>query len=90
MRSLFVYKQATGDHAHAKTPSSVHDSAAGCTLTVVIITDWLLTVAAIGDSKAVMDTGGQFLEVSPEHRVHHHLAEQRRLKKAGSYLAPIR
>lgn len=64
--------------------------ATGCTLTVVVITDWLLTVAAIGDSKAVMDTGGQFLEVSPEHRVHHHLAEQARLKKAGSYLAPIR
>lgn len=57
---------------------------------MVVITDWLLTVAAIGDSKAVMDTGGQFLEVSPEHRVHHHLAEQARLKKAGSYLAPIR
>ncbi|KAL3137957.1 hypothetical protein ABBQ38_005204 [Trebouxia sp. C0009 RCD-2024] len=61
----------------------------GCTLTVVIITDWLLTVAAVGDSKAVLDTGGQFLEVSPEHRVHHHLAEQDRLRKAGSYLAPI-
>ena len=76
--------------APVKKSSSVHDSAAGCTLTVVVITDWLLTVAAIGDSKAVMDTGGQFLEVSPEHRVHHHLAEQRRLKKAGSYLAPIR
>ncbi len=54
------------------------------------ITDWLLTVAAVGDSKAVLDTGGQFLEVSPEHRVHHHLAEQARLRKAGSYLAPIR
>ena len=56
----------------------------------MIVTDWLLTVAAIGDSKAVLDTGGQFLEVSPEHRVHYHLGEQARLKKAGSYLAPIR
>ena len=63
---------------------------AGCTLTMVLVTDWLLTVAGIGDSKAVMDLGAQFLEVSPEHRVQHHLAEQERLKRAGSYLAPIR
>ena len=63
---------------------------AGCTLTVVLDTDWLLTVAAVGDSKAVLDLGGQFLEISPEHRVQHHLAEQARLKRAGTYLAPIR
>ena len=44
----------------------------------------------MGDSKAVLDLGGQFLEVTPEHRVQHHLAEQDRLKKAGTYLAPIR
>lgn len=72
--------QQVGDHAFA----------AGCTLTLVLITDWLLTVAGIGDSKAVLDLGAQFLEVSPEHRVHNHLSEQGRLKKAGSYLAPIR
>lgn len=63
---------------------------AGCTLTLILITDWLLTVAGIGDSKAVLDLGAQFLDLSPEHRVHNHLSEQDRLKRAGSYLAPIR
>ena len=63
---------------------------AGCTLTMVLVTDWMLTVAAVGDSKAVLDLGGQFLEITPEHRVQHHLAEQDRLKRAGTYLAPIR
>ncbi|DBA79031.1 TPA: hypothetical protein ACH3X1_008894 [Trebouxia sp. C0004] len=61
----------------------------GCTLTLILITDWLLTVAGIGDSKAVLDLGAQFLDLSPEHRVHNHLSEQDRLKRAGSYLAPI-
>ena len=65
-------------------------SSAGCTLTLILITDWLLTVAGIGDSKAVLDLGAQFLDLSPEHRVHNHLSEQDRLKRAGSYLAPIR
>ena len=63
---------------------------AGCTLTLILITDWLLTVAGIGDSKAVLDLGAQFLDLSPEHRVHNHLSEQDRLKRAGSYLAPVR
>ena len=63
--------------------------AAGCTLTVALVTDWLLTVASVGDSKAVLDTGAQFMDLSPEHRVQHHLAEQSRLKAAGTYIAPI-
>lgn len=56
---------------------------------MAIVTDWLLTVGSVGDSKAVLDTGSQFMEVSPEHRVEHHRAEQNRLKAAGTYLAPI-
>lgn len=64
-------------------------AAAGCTLTVALITDWLLTVAAVGDSKAVLDTGAQFMDLTPEHRVQHHMSEQSRLKAAGTYLAPI-
>lgn len=85
--SLTSGTRLQSQHKHGHEGPRVHN--AGCTLTVAVITDWLLTVGSVGDSKAVLDTGSQFMEVSPEHRVEHHRAEQDRLRAAGTYLAPI-
>lgn len=62
---------------------------AGTTVTVILSTGWLLTVANTGDSAAVLDTGISMLELIKSHRIQSNLEEQTRLKGAGQYLAPL-
>jgi len=50
---------------------------------------WLLTIANLGDSRAVMDTGAQILQLSVDHRVATHRAERHRLESTGALIAPI-
>lgn len=50
---------------------------------------WLLTIANLGDSRAVLDTGAQILQLSVDHRVATHRAERHRLERTGALIAPI-
>ena len=50
---------------------------------------WLLTTASLGDSRAVLDTGAQILQLSVDHRVATHRGERHRLERTGALIAPI-
>lgn len=50
---------------------------------------WLLTIANLGDSRAVLDTGGEVLQLSVDHRVATHRGERHRLEATGALIAPI-
>lgn len=50
---------------------------------------WLLTVANLGDSRAVVDTGAEVTLLTEDHCVASHREERRRLEAAGSIIAPL-
>jgi hypothetical protein len=51
---------------------------------------WLLTVANLGDSRAVLDTGvGEAVMLTVDHRVATHQGERRRVEAMGNTIAPI-
>ena len=47
----------------------------GCTLSIILQTGWLLTVASLGDSLAFMDTGFQIVQLTADHRLDHNAHE---------------
>ncbi|KXZ54621.1 hypothetical protein GPECTOR_4g686 [Gonium pectorale] len=61
----------------------------GTTVTAAIVIGYLLTVANIGDSSAVLDTGCSILELTGSHRIQSNPDEQSRLRLAGCTLAPL-
>ncbi|PNW77853.1 hypothetical protein CHLRE_10g454450v5 [Chlamydomonas reinhardtii] len=61
----------------------------GTTVTATIVIGYLLTVANIGDSSAVLDTGCSILELTGSHRIQSNPEEQARLRGAGCTLAPL-
>lgn len=62
---------------------------AGTTVTAAIVIGHLLTVANVGDSSAVLDTGCSILELTGSHRIQTSQEEQARLRGAGCQLAPL-
>lgn len=62
---------------------------AGTTVTLALVICNLLTVANIGDSDAILDTGCSIMEISHSHRIASNSAEQHRLKAEGYIIAPI-
>ncbi|GIL52954.1 hypothetical protein Vafri_8690 [Volvox africanus] len=61
----------------------------GTTVTATIVIGYLLTVANLGDSSAVLDTGCSILELTGSHRIQSNPDEQTRLRAAGCTLAPL-
>jgi len=61
----------------------------GTTVTVVLCVGWLLTIANVGDSAAVLDTGCSILELTKSHRIQNNTEEQSRLRTAGCQLASL-
>ncbi|GIL83304.1 hypothetical protein Vretimale_11336 [Volvox reticuliferus] len=61
----------------------------GTTVTATIVIGYLLTVANLGDSSAVLDTGCSILELTGSHRIQSNPDEQARLRAAGCTLAPL-
>eukprot|EP00798_Chlamydomonas_sp_ICE-L_P008571 gene8571-34005_t len=59
------------------------------TVTAIITTGWLVTVANIGDSSAIVDTGSTVLELTRSHRIHTNVEEQERLKQGGCTIASL-
>lgn len=62
---------------------------AGTTVTVVLVTGWLTSVANVGDSCAVLDTGACVLELTKPHRLQTNMDEQQRLRATGAHIAPL-
>ena len=58
-------------------------------MTLALLTGRLLTVANVGDSSAVLDTGCSLLELTRSHRIQDSPKEHARLKGAGCKLAPL-
>ncbi|KAL4425702.1 hypothetical protein ABPG75_009718 [Micractinium tetrahymenae] len=62
----------------------------GCTLTAAVASpDGTLTVANVGDSRAILDTGAEVVNLTQEHRIGASPAELARLEAAGGRLARL-
>lgn len=62
---------------------------AGCTATIVLVTNWLVTSANLGDSHAFLDTGTQLIALTADHRVAADKKERRRVELTGAVVAPV-
>ena len=49
----------------------------------------LLTVASLGDSKAMLDVGYDMIQLSVDHRVATHQGERQRLAAIDAIVAPV-
>mmetsp|Transcript_15114 Transcript_15114/g.26823 ORF Transcript_15114/g.26823 Transcript_15114/m.26823 type:complete len:545 (+) Transcript_15114:98-1732(+) len=61
----------------------------GTTLSLAVRIGPLLSVAAVGDSIVVLDTGCSILEMIDSHRLQVNKREQERLRLAGCFVAPL-
>lgn len=61
----------------------------GCTLTAAVVCGDVLTVASVGDSRAVLDTGAEVVDLTADHRIGENPAEFARLERAGGRLARL-
>ncbi|KAF6260285.1 phosphatase 2C-like domain-containing protein [Scenedesmus sp. NREL 46B-D3] len=68
--------------------ANVQDNA-GTTMTLAVVSGWLLTVANTGDSNAIIDCGDSVQEITYSHRIQVNKNEQNRLRQAGAQLAPL-
>lgn len=82
--------------ALARTFLAVNDSVcsslfqSGCTLTAAVISGGdTLTLANVGDSRAILDTGSEVIELTAEHRIGASHEELSRLEAAGGRLARL-
>ncbi|GAX84869.1 hypothetical protein CEUSTIGMA_g12290.t1 [Chlamydomonas eustigma] len=62
---------------------------AGTTVTAMLIFAGLITVANIGDSTSILDTGISILEMTCSHRIQDSVTEQNRLRAAGCKIASL-
>ncbi|KAK9806461.1 hypothetical protein WJX73_009939 [Symbiochloris irregularis] len=62
---------------------------AGCTATIVLQCGWYLTIANLGDSRAIVDTGKAVTQLTVDHRLATHMGERRRLEDSKILVAPI-
>jgi serine/threonine protein phosphatase PrpC len=62
---------------------------AGCTATVVLVTDWMVTCINLGDSHAFLDTGNQLIQLTSDHRVASNKLDRRRVELTGAVVAPV-
>ncbi len=62
---------------------------AGCTSTIIIVTDWLVTSVNLGDSHAYLDTGSQLIRLTSDHRVAVNKADRKRVELSGAVVAPV-
>lgn len=65
------------------------ESLSGTTLTVVLISGRVLTVANVGDSDSYLHTGNAFFQLTKSHRVEFNVVERNRLKAGRVKLAPL-
>ena len=61
----------------------------GATCTVAVLCGRLLTVANVGDSLALLDTGASVMALTGDHRVHNSRREQERVRALGGTVTSI-
>jgi len=61
----------------------------GCTATVALVLGRLVTVANVGDSLGLLDTGASVVPVTGDHRVHNSRREQERVRAAGGVVTRV-
>ncbi|CAG9461413.1 unnamed protein product [Pedinophyceae sp. YPF-701] len=61
----------------------------GCTVTVVVVVGYVVTVANAGDSTCLLDTRAGIEQLSTDHRIEDNFVEQKRLLQAGGFLARL-
>ena len=61
----------------------------GATCTVALVCGRLLTVANVGDSLALLDTGASVMALTGDHRVHNSKREQERVRALGGLVTSI-
>lgn len=64
-------------------------STAGSTLTLAVVTGQLLTIANVGDSTGILDTGATVQELTLSHRLNDNPTEQQRLRARGLLVSPL-
>lgn len=70
---------------------SKRGEASGTTATMVVITGWTVTVAAVGDSRAVLGTReGGCESLTADHRLDSSLEERERISQEGGKIAPMK
>jgi len=62
---------------------------AGTTVTLCLVIGGLITVANLGDSVALLDTGCSILELTDPHRIETHVGERARLEALGCTIAKL-
>jgi hypothetical protein len=62
------------------------DRPPGTTVTLMLVTGSLITVANLGDSSAVLDTGNSIFELTKNHRIQDNETEKKRLEVGSSVL----
>lgn len=72
-----------------RSPYSAPATAAGTTVTCLLVVGQLLTIANIGDSEAWMDTGSTPVCLIHSHRLQENKAERERLKAANVEIAQL-
>ncbi|GBG58885.1 hypothetical protein CBR_g24237 [Chara braunii] len=79
-------------HAFVRTNASLTDGErSGTTATVVLINDWTVTVAGVGDSRAILDTApGGVVALTKDHRFETSEEECRRVQMEGGTLGRLR
>eukprot|EP00884_Botryococcus_braunii_P014195 jgi/Botrbrau1/22777/Bobra.0132s0104.1 len=60
----------------------------GSSLTLAVLTGWLLTVANVGDSTAMLDNGCDFTELTTSHRIDTNQGERVRVESLGVSVFP--
>ncbi|KAG1660248.1 hypothetical protein FOA52_007645 [Chlamydomonas sp. UWO 241] len=64
-------------------------TSSGASFTVVVVNGPLISVAHVGDSEAVLDTGASCVEMTHTHRIASNAAEATRLRDEGLLVAPL-
>ncbi|GAX80480.1 hypothetical protein CEUSTIGMA_g7918.t1, partial [Chlamydomonas eustigma] len=71
------------------TTMTLHAVPSGTTVTLALVTGSLITVANLGDSEAVLDTGCSIIEMTQSHRFQDNSSECQRMRSLGSKVASL-
>mmetsp|Transcript_48297 Transcript_48297/g.154659 ORF Transcript_48297/g.154659 Transcript_48297/m.154659 type:complete len:261 (-) Transcript_48297:73-855(-) len=84
LHSALYSKSAAAAFRLTDTEFNARSLPSGSTATAVWACGWLITVASVGDSHAILDTGHEVTRISADHRLDTNKEERERVKAEGS------